>query len=98
VIDIKGRLLKEMEFKEKLFNSLIIFFGILTIAGFTISLFFLARMTGGVIGILNENIYGAIVIISFFLALCIVILLRFSSKDRRKKEVDIKEIIEEVGG
>lgn len=81
--------------KEKILDIFILVFAIVAIAGFGVSLFFLSRITGRVIGASQENLYGVIVIITILLCFCVVVLLRISIKKRRRKDVDIAKIIEE---
>jgi len=82
--------------KEKTLNSLMVFFSILSIAGFSFTLYILSGATGAIIGSERENIYGLIVFLGVLLMLCITMFIKNIGKIKKKKGINIKELIEDA--
>ena len=98
----KKRLLKEKVIKkekilgkkEKRTKRMVFSLAIISIIGFTISLLFLAGITGGTIGNTRSNLYGLIFIITSLLIWAVAELIWL--KNKSKKEIDIKKLLEDL--
>lgn len=86
---------EKIEKKEKRREVFIVILAGVSIIGAFVSLFFLAGMTGAVLGATRNNLYGLIFIIVSLLVWSIVVLL-YSRGNREKKELDIKKLVREA--
>ncbi len=84
----------KIEKKEKSRSILILSLAIISIAGFAVSLLFLIGVTGATIGSSKGNLWGLIFIIISLLIWAIAEMLWI--KGRKKKEVNIKELLEDL--
>jgi hypothetical protein len=84
------RLKKEENRRKRLILSL----AIISVIGFFISFLFLIGITGAAIGERKENFYGLTFIIISLLAWAIAELLWV--RDKKKKEVNIKKLLQEL--
>jgi len=95
--ELKERILereKLLEKKEKRTRKIVFSLAFISIIGFTISLLFLAGITGGTVGSTRSNLYGLIFIVASLLIWAVAELIWLKSKG--KKEIDIKELLEEL--
>src|SRR4030043_2433743 len=85
---------EKLEKKEKRRRIMILSLAVISIAGFALSVLFLVGVTGAAIGPSRGNLWGLIFIILSLLIWAIAEVLWI--KGKRKKEVSIKEILEDV--
>jgi hypothetical protein len=84
----------KLEKEEKRRKTLIISLAIISITGFLVSFLFLIGITGSAIGERKENFYGLTFIIISLLVWAIAELLW--AREKKKKEVDIKNLLQEL--
>ncbi len=75
-------------------NKLIMVLAVVSIAGFLVSFLFLIGITGAAVGETKGNLYGLIFIIISLLTWIIAELLWV--REKKKKEIDIKKLLQEL--
>ena len=93
-IEEERRKEEKLEKKERRRLTVILSLAVISIAGFALSVLFLIGVTGAAIGPSRGNLWGLIFIIISLLVWAIAEMLWI--KGKRKKEVSVKEILEDV--